>query len=169
MIKALTGETLSDTEQAAEKSTSNYNILTSIAEENVILLNGYQSGFFTGFLPKGRVSQNVEMFEKYIFDIRNLKLCLSKVQIFALDADVLDYQLGIKQMSGQSVTPDEERLYKSKCNLVTVRTSKLHEYEASLLQKLDEVATRFYPAKDWDQIKMDLNSPVDVLLNEAHS
>ena len=144
VIKEITGDIVSKVAQVGRKSTLNYSVLTKIAEENVLLLNGYQNGVFSGFLPKGKVNQNVHSFEAYISDIRNLKYCLSKVQIFALDADELGYQLGIKQMSGQYITPEEESLYQDKCNLVTIRTAKVHEYEASLLHKLDEVALKFY-------------------------
>ena len=169
VIKALTGDTLSKVAQAGQKSTLNYNILTSIAEETVLLLNGYQNGVFTCILPRGKVGQNVKMFENYISEIRNLKYCLSKVWIFALDADALSYQLGTKQMSGQFVTPDEDSYYRSKCDLVTIRTAKVHEYEASLLQKLDEVAVMFYSVDDWTKIKRTMKSSVDMLLAEANS
>ena len=169
VIKALTGDTLSKVAQAGQKSTLNYNVLTSIAEENVILLNSYQNGVFTGLLPKGKVSQNVQMFENYISDIRNLKYCLSKVQIFALDADALSYQLGTKQMSGQLVTPHEDCQYRGKCDLVTIRTAKVHEYEASLLQKLDEVAIKFYSEEGWTKLKQAMKGSIDMLLAEANS
>ena len=169
VIKSLTGDTLSKVAQAVQKSTLNYNILTSIAEETVLLLNGYQNGVFTCILPRGKVGQNVKMFENYISEIRNLKYCLSKVWIFALDADALSYQLGTKQMSGQFVTPDEDSYYRSKCDLVTIRTAKVHEYEASLLQKLDEVAVMFYSVDDWTKIKRTMKSSVDMLLAEANS
>ena len=169
VIKSLTGDTLSKVAQAGQKSTLNYNILTSIAEETVLLLNGYQNGVFTCILPRGKVGQNVKMFENYISEIRNLKYCLSKVWIFALDADALSYQLGTKQMSGQFVTPDEDSYYRSKCDLVTIRTAKVHEYEASLLQKLDEVAVMFYSVDDWTKIKRTMKSSVDMLLAEANS
>ena len=169
VIKSLTGDTLSKVAQAGQKSTLNYNILTSIAEETVLLLNGYQNGVFTCILPRGKVGQNVKMFENYISEIRNLKYCLSKVWIFALDADALSYQLGTKQMSGQFVTPDEDSYYRSKCDLVTIRTAKVHEYEASLLQKLDEVATKFYSEQDWTQIKQAMNSSINILLAEVTS
>jgi len=109
------------------------------------------------------------MFEDYISDIRNLKYCLSKAQIFALDADALAYQLGTKQMSGQFVTPDEDNQYRGKCDLVTIRTAKVHEYEASLLQKLDEVAVKFYSIDDWTRIKQAMNSSINMLLAEANS
>lgn len=62
----------------------------------------------------------------------------------------------------------EIRLYKSQCDLVTIQTAKVHEYEASLLQKLDEVATQFYSVDDWTQTKKDMKSSVDMLLAEAH-
>jgi len=169
VIKSLTGDALSQVAQADQKSTLNYNVLTSIAEENVLLLNGYQDCVFTDLLPIGKINQNVKMFENYISDIRNLKYCLSKVQIFALEADALGYQIVIKQINGQFVTPDEDNQYRDKCNLVTIRTAKVHEYEASLLQKLDEVATKFYSEQDWTQIKQAMNSSINILLAEVTS
>lgn len=169
VIKTLLEETVYNVTRVEQKSTLKYNVMTSIAEENVLLLNGYQNGIFTGFLPKGKTSQNVQCFEDYISKIHNLKYCLSKVQIFALDADAFSYQLGIKQNSGQIITPDEDSLYNSKCVLVTIQTAKVQEYEASILQKLDEVATRFYSMNDWIQIKQAMKNSINVLLDEAHS
>lgn len=169
VIKKITGDIVPKVAQVGQKSTLNYSILTKIAEENVLLLNEYQNGVFTGFLPKGEVSQNVHKFEAYISDIRNLKYCLSKVQIFALDADALGYQLGTKQMSGQFITPEENSQYRSKCDLVMIQTAKVHEYEASLLQKLDEVALKFYSVIDWTKIKQAMTRSIDMLLTEANS
>lgn len=169
VITAHTGELLAQVTTAERLSMLSFDLLTSLAEENVNLLNGYPYGAFTGFRSNGKVNQNVNYFEAYLSELRNLKYCLSKVHIFALDADTLSYQLGLKQMNGQMLTQEESMLYKGKRDTVTIRTAKVHEYEASLLQKLDEVATRFFTIAEWEQIKKTMGSTVGMLLAEAHS
>lgn len=47
-------------------------------------------------------------------------------------------------MTQRPPTQEEIALLQSKRCLVLVQTARLHEYEASLLQKIDKIATPFY-------------------------
>lgn len=61
-----------------------------------------------------------------------------------LDADILQNQLYIKQINNQIILPEEQKLLCDKRNLVNIRTAKIHEYEASLLKELDDIAADFF-------------------------
>lgn len=52
---------------------------------------------------------------------------------------------------------------------MTVQAAKAHEYEASLLKKLDEVAEHNYDSRkeNWMQMKDLLNSEVDIIMKEV--
>ena len=47
-------------------------------------------------------------------------------------------------MTQRPTTPEEIALLQGKRNVVLIQTAKLHEYEASLLQKIDKIAIPFY-------------------------
>lgn len=83
-------------------------------------------------------------FLEYTNGLYNLKSCLGKLECAALDADILQNQLYIKQINNQFISVEENKLLSDKRNFVNIRTAKIHEYEASLLLQLDTVAENFF-------------------------
>lgn len=167
VIKSLTGDTVSKVTSVSLLSSLNYNVLVNLAEENITSLSNYQTGVFSGFMRKGRANERVQQFEKYVSELRNLKYCLTKLYTFALDADNMSYQLGMKQQSGQMILPEEDKAFRDKRDLVTIQTSKVHEYEASLIQKLDDIGSLFFGSDEWNQIKKDNQDSIVMLVTEA--
>ena len=167
VIKKLTGDTVSKVTSVLMLSSLNYNVLLNLAEENITSLCNYQTGVFSGFLRKGRANERVQRFEKYVSELRNLKYCLTKLYTFALDADNMSYQLEMKQQRGQRILPEEDTAFRAKRDLVIIQTSKVHEYEASLLQKLDDLGHLFFGSNEWDRIKKENQDSIVMLVNEA--
>lgn len=167
VIKNLTGNTISKVTSVTLLSSLSFNVLVNLAEDNIASLSEYQTGVFSGLLPKSKTNERVQQFEKYILELRNLKYCLTKIYIFALDADNMSYQLCIKQQYGQIILPEENNAFRDKRDLVTIQISKVHEYEASLLQKLDELGNQFFKMDEWNRIKKDNQDSIAMLVNEA--
>ena len=85
-----------------------------------------------------------------------------------LYADKLQNQLYIKQISNQMILPEENKLLCDKRNLVNVRTAKIHEYEASLMNELDDIADKFFhkSKNEWKEKKGILDQQVVQIFNE---
>lgn len=168
VIKELTGKIVSQVGNTHLFGTLNYKHLSSIADMNVILVSGDSDGEFCGILKKDGDEKAVRHYKKYIDDIRNLKYCLGRVEYWALDADTTYYALQNKQISGQIVREDEKALLENKRNLVIIQTAKVHEYEATLLNKLDDVANAFYRKPGiWETYKQEMQKSVENVLIEA--
>ncbi len=169
VIKTITGDILQKIPSTPKLSSLNYNLLTLLAEQNVASISGYHADVFFGFLPDGETIRNVKRVDKYIPELRNLKYCLTKLQIFALDYDRMGYELSVKQMNRQTILEDEYVLYNGKRDLVEVQTAKVHEYEASLLKSLGEIAVNWFNRKkgNWTQIKAALQENVTMILKEV--
>ena len=68
------------------------------------------------------------------------------------------------------ISEEEEELLKNKRNLVIIQTAKVHEYEAALLNKLDDVANAFYKRPGiWGKYKQEMQKSVENVLREAKS
>lgn len=121
------------------------------------------------FQKNGKTVRAVDKFQKYIDDLYNLKNCLGKLECIVLDADILQNQLYIKQINNQIILPEEQKLLCDKRNLVNVRTAKIHEYEASLMKELDDIAENFFhkSKNEWKEKKGILNQQVIQMFNET--
>lgn len=71
-------------------------------------------------------------------------------------------------MNNIMVTYEEEKQIFDKRNLVNIRSAKIHEYSASLILQLDEIAVVFYRKRNesWDECKKVLDKQVDDILKE---
>lgn len=170
VIKELTGKIVSQVGNAQLFGTLEYKHLSSIADMNVILVSGNSAEEFCGLLKNDRDEKAVSQYKKYIEEIKNLRYCLGRVEYFALDADTIYYALQNKRICGQMISEEEEELLKNKRNLVIIQTAKVHEYEAALLNKLDDVANAFYKRPEiWGKYKQEMQKSVENVLREAKS
>lgn len=146
----------------------NYRRLLELASLNMDFVQQCQVGLFAAFSKNGKTVRAVDKFQKYIDDLYNLKNCLGKLECIVLDADILQNQLYIKQINNQIILPEEQKLLCDKRNLVNVRTAKIHEYEASLMKELDDIAADFFhkSKNEWKEKKGILNQQVIQLFNE---
>jgi len=146
----------------------NYRRLLELASLNMDFVQQCQVGLFSAFLKNGKTVCAVDKFQKYIDDLYNLKNCMGKLECIVLDADILQNQLYIKQINNQILLPEEQKLLCDKRNLVNVRTAKIHEYEASLMKELDDIADDFFhkSKNEWKEKKRILNQQVIQMFNE---
>ncbi len=89
----------------------------------------------------------------------NLKFCLNNIQKNVLEADILQLE---KASYAGTPFPKETALIEIR-NLVNVQTAKVHEYEASLIQDLDSLASEFY-GDSWAERKSALVSQATQIL-----
>lgn len=66
------------------------------------------------------------------------------------------------------ISVEENKLLHDKRNLVNIKTAKIHEYEASLLIQLDDIANYFYikPKNLWEEKKNILNQKAMQIFHE---
>lgn len=169
VIMNITGYIILQVTDAPLLSALKFDLQTKLAEEAITVLNEYHEGVYSGFIHNCKDSRKVNEFEKFIPELRGLKYNLKRLELYAADTDNYGYQLRIKQMNGQVLLPEEEKLYRGKRELVTVQLAKAHEYEASLLKKIDEMAEYNYDGRkeNWIQMKDLLNSEVNMIMKEA--
>ena len=118
---------------------------------------------FCGIIKAGQTEKALLRYKEFTNDLSNLKYNLYEVEALALDAEKSRLEMLAKMQGGQIVTDYEHQQFLNKRNLVNVRTAKLHEYEASLLNKLDELGELFYKAGNasWAQVKEALSKDIE--------
>lgn len=166
-IHKLTGEILPHIIYAQQLEDLNYRRLLSLADLNMHFANECQINAFSCFVKKGKMLTAVRDFARFIDSLYNLKNCLGELENAVLDADIIQGKLYIKQINNQSVLPEEIRLLQDKRNFVNIRTAKIHEYEASLLLQLDNVAVQFFvkPKNIWTEQKKILDQQAMQIFN----
>lgn len=167
-IHKLTGDILPQIIYVQQLDGLNYKRLLSLADLNLNFIQQCHLNSFSCFFENGKLSCAVKDFAKYIDCLYNLKACLGELECVVLDADILQNQLFLKQSKNQVILPEESKLLQDKRNLVNIKTAKVHEYEASLLQQLDSVADQFYvkPKHIWTEQKKILNQKVMQIFND---
>ena len=154
-IHKLTGEILPQIIYVQQLDGLNYRRLLSLADLNMNFVQQCHISGFSFFVKNRKLSCAVREFSQYTDCLYNLKDCLGKLECAVLDADIIQSKLYIKQANNQIILPEESKLLQDKRNLVNIRTAKVHEYEASLLQKLDLIADQFFvkPKHIWTEHK----------------
>lgn len=168
LISKLTGSLLPQIPYTAQLDGLNYRRILQLSEFNISFVLKCNIGLFSGILKNSKISRAIRDFAQYSEKLYNLKHCLGKVEISALEADALQKELLHRQASNFFVAENEYRLLNDKRYFVTVQSSKIHEYEASLLAELDKVAQPFYGRKgySWDKKKGEMNKQVEKMLQE---
>lgn len=150
----------------------NYRQLQSIAELNMRNVRlGTESYGYCGFIKNTKVSDGILKYEKYGNNLYNLKHNLDKLETYVLDHDLVQRQRELKQMNNNiMVTYEEEKQIFDKRNLVNVCSAKIHEYSASLILQLDEIAFVFYKKRNesWEECKKVLDKQVDDILKDNY-
>ena len=110
------------------------------------------------------------MFSKFSNDLYILKHSFEILEICAKDAEILRLHLCVKKSNNQFVSEDENNALIDKRHVVTVRAAKIHEYQASLIQRLDEIAKAYYGNKStmWGEIKRQCDHVVNELIKERN-
>ena len=158
-IHKLTGDILPQIIYVQQLDGLNYRRLLSLADLNMNFVQQCHLNSFSCFFENGKWPCAFKNFVKYTDCLYNLKACLGELECVVLDADILQNQLFLKQSNNQVILPEESKLLQDKRNLVNIKTAKVHEYEASLLQQLDNVADQFFvkPKHIWTEQKKILN------------
>lgn len=167
-IHKLTGDILPQIIYVQQLDGLNYRRLLSLADLNMNFVQQCHLNSFSCFFGNAKLSCAVKDFAEYTNCLYNLKACLGELECVALDADILQSQLFLKQSNNQLILPEESKLLQDKRNLVNIKTAKVHEYEASLLQQLDSVADQFFvkPKHIWAEQKKILNQKAMQIFND---
>ena len=168
-IHKLTGDILPHIIYAQQLEDLNYRRLLSLADLNMQFVQDCHINTFSCFVKNGKLSLAVRNFAKYSDSLYNLKNCLAELENAVLDADIIQSKLYLKQANNQAILPEERRLLQDKRNFVNIRTAKVHEYEASLLLQLDNVAMQFFvkPKNIWTEQKMLLDQQALQIFNDV--
>lgn len=165
LIERLTGSILPQIPKVNLLADLNFSRLSGLASEAYRLANSSKVDDFSGLVKASRTEANLQCFRTYVSDLANLRSCIYDIELLSLSADCLQLELNLKQTNGYLITPAEWEALNEKRNLVNVRTAKVHEYEASLLLRIDELGGKFFYRKNetWGQIK----KPTEHLVDEA--
>ena len=170
VIKALTGTIVQSAASMDDYSSLDFSMLRILASHcHNIALECDVSGF-SGLLKNGRTEKRLARYRQLANELWNLKHCIDKAQIAALQAAKCQLQITLKIQQGQVGTPDEIRQLNEGRNSTIIQLSKIHEYEASLVQKLDELGSVMFSCKNepWESIKAMANEEAHLILAEAN-
>ena len=139
IIHRMTGMILEKVQNLNNLEDLNYRLIFGMADLNVDFATSMNTKLFAPILRIGKKYQAIIEMREFENDLSNLKFCIGKIQSHSLEHDLCQME-----MTQRPTTPEEMALLQGKRNLVLVQTAKLHEYEASLLQKIDKIAIPFY-------------------------
>ena len=168
LIKKTLGNIIPQIPQEVLLGNLNYSRITSLAKNNIDYSLTCNLDLYSGINKSGKVWKNIAQFSDFVNDLYNLKNCINKLEIAVLESDSYQLQLNNKAMIGQMITVDENNLLIQKRHLVTVQSAKIHEYETSLIIKLDEIAIAFcnHNINLWNIQKESLEQESNKILNE---
>ncbi|MCM1499690.1 MAG: hypothetical protein NC124_14600 [Clostridium sp.] len=122
---------------------------------------------YSGVVPLGKTYNAIESMKEFNGQVYNLKSCLNNVLSNALEAETIQLQKENDLMQGKIVLQEKEVQLAEKRNLVTIQTSKIHEYEASLIKAIDEIAFKYLGNKKWNETKTTLSGELNVILQKT--
>ena len=159
IIHQMTGSILGRVIYTPKLDDLNFRAVVSLSDIAVHSIDKSSLNAYSPFTKKGKwlkLILNADAFEDKLY---NLKFCLNNIQKNVLDADILQLE---KTLYVGVPFPKEAILVETR-NLVNVQTAKVHEYEASLLQELDSLASEFY-GDSWTERKSTLVSQATQIL-----
>lgn len=164
IIHSMTGNILDQVQYFYNLKELNYKLVMGLSELNLNFASGMQVGAFAPLVTVGKKYNAIQDMKEFENDLFNLKLCIGKIQNAALEHDLL-----LSIMQARSLTLDENNKLNNLRTLVLVQTAKVHEYQASLLQKIDKIAVPFYGKgnKSWDSVKQQLFVKADMIIKQA--
>ena len=139
IIHCMTGMILHRVQNLNMLDDLNYRSILGMADLNIGFATSMNTKLFAPIVGIGKKYQAIIEMIEFENDLSNLKFCIGKIQSYSLEHDLLQLE-----MTQRPPTQEEFALLQGKRYLVLVQTAKLHEYEASLLQKIDKIAISFY-------------------------
>ncbi len=122
---------------------------------------------YSGVVPAGKTYNAVESMKEFNAQVYNLKSCLNNVLLNALEAETMQLQKENDLIQGKIVFEEKEMQLAEKRNLVTIQTSKIHEYEASLIKENEKIAVKYLGNKEWAETKVILLGQLNIILQET--
>lgn len=164
IIHRMTGMIVEKTQTMTRLDDLNYKSILSLADLNIGFASSMNTKLYSPIIKGGSKNNAINEMMEFENDLMNLKLCIGKLQSYALEHDLLWMEMNNRQYS-----PEELNALQGKRHLVIVQTAKLHEYEASLLQKIDKIAALFYCSKKstWEERKKLLFAQADRILQQS--
>lgn len=164
IIHRMTGIIVEKTQMMTRLDDLNYKSLLSLADLNIGFASSMNTKLYSPIIKGGSKNNAITEMMEFENDLMNLKFCIGKLQSYALEHDLLWMEINNRQYS-----KEELNALQGKRHLVIVQTAKLHEYEASLLQKIDKIAVPFYCSKNltWEDSKKMLFAQADRILQQS--
>ena len=168
LIHIYTGEMLPRIPHTENLEELNVGSMTSMASLNMDFAQKCNTCLFCPIIKNGKAGNKIKMFSEFSNDLYILKHSFEILEICAKDAETLRLHLCVKKSNNQFVSEDENNALIDKRHVVTVRAAKIHEYQASLIQRLDEIAKAYYGNKStmWGEIKRQCDHAVNELIKE---
>lgn len=164
IIHSLTGNILAQVQKICNLKELNYKLVVDLSELNISCAANMQVGTFAPLFSCGKKYRAIQDMNEFKNDLTNLKLCIGKIQSAAFEHDLL-----LSVVSVRPLMVDENNRLNELRALVVVQTAKVHEYQASLFQKIDKIATPFYGKEDksWDSVKKNLFIKADSIMKQV--
>lgn len=164
IIHSMTGNILEQIQYFYNLKDLNYKLVMGLSELNLNFVSSMQVGAFTPLFTGGKKYNAIQDIKDFENDLFNLKLCVGKVQIVVLEHDLL-----LSTMQSRPLTVDENNKLNNLRTLALVQTAKVHEYQATLLQKIDKIAVPFYGKenKSWNNVKQQLFVKADSIIKQS--
>lgn len=164
IIHRMTGMIVEKTQTMTRLDDLNYKSILSLADLNIGFASSMNTKLYSPIIKGGSKNNAINEMMEFENDLMNLKFCIGKLQSYALEHDLLWMEMNNRQYS-----LEELNALQGKRHLVIVQTAKLHEYEASLLQKIDKIAAPFYCSKKstWEERKKLLFAQADRILQQS--
>ena len=168
-LKDVTGNILVQIAKTTSLSKLSFDNITSSADLNVELVNDMKLEMYEGFFSNSKLAHICTDFIKYKNKMYNLKNIAAQIEIESLKYDLQMQSLEEQRLRGIMINPQEIEYSESLKNKVNIMTAKLHEYEASLLIELDDLASWFYENKvkksSWNEVKSSLQCEAKDILS----
>lgn len=168
VLKDITGTMLQSIPSIDNVSQLNISTLCDLASQCHSLASNCHTERFSGLAKNSRTASRITSYNEFINNLWNLKYCLNGAKLQELEAEKYELQIGLKMQQGYSITPDEAKLLSIYRDSIMIKISKIHEYEAALMNELNELCEEFFTNRHacWDNIKSELNHSVEMLVNE---
>jgi hypothetical protein len=169
VIMELTGMFVQGTTSIDDYSRLDFSLLSTLAAHCHQIAAECDISGFSGLVRKGRTEKRLACYRQFTNELWNLSHCIGKAQILALHVVECQLQITMKVQRGEVVSPADNMQLGDYRNSTIVRVSKVHEYEASLMQKLEDLGTDFFSGRNesWETIKAMTNDEVRMILAEA--
>lgn len=169
-VKDVTGNILIQIAKTTNLNDLSFNNIASLAGLNIEFSNGMELEAYDGFFSNSKTAQVYTDFIKYKNKMYNLKNIAAQIKSDSLKHSIQVLTFENQRLCGIIINPQEIEYAESLRNKVNIMTAKLHEYEASLLIELDDLADRFYKIgikrSDWNEVKMALQNETKDILSE---